>query len=235
VSSEHLPYRVRTLFALAPFTGNQQGLAEHAGTVYVAADLGADGTRIDLRSRASGALIRSIGPLRLGHAAEISVGSDGLLYVVNGGPATDTKVFVIDPDSGRLLRTLDVSRLGVSGLLATDPGADRLLVYSETADGYRVTPVDLQGRTVGPAVPLPDEGVPQGLEIVHGELWLYTSPPTGNRITRFDPATGRLLGTIELAMSGEGEGLAVGAASGEVLVGAHGPSRVGILEAVPDE
>jgi DNA-binding beta-propeller fold protein YncE len=234
VTKAHLPYRVRTLFDLPVGTGNQQGLAERGGTVYVTTDLGGGETRIDLLDRETGTLIRSIQPLPLGHGAEVTVGPDGLLYVVNGGPLSPTKIFIVDPVAGAIRETLDLGALGASGLVAFDSANDRLLVYTGRPGSYSVTPVGLDG-TAGASVPLQDEGVPQGLELVHGELWLYTTVESGSRISRFDPATGALLGTIDLALNGEAEGLAYDPSDGEVLVGAHSPDRVGILERVPDE
>ena len=234
VTKTHLPFRVRTLYELPVASGNQQGLAESGNTVYVTADLGGGTTRIDLLDRETGTLIRSIGPLPLGHGAEVSVGSNGLLYVANGGGATLTKVFAVDPAAGRIVKTFDLASLGTSGLVAFDAANERLLVFTGKPGAYRVTPVDLAGA-IGTSVPLKDQGVPQGLEVVGAELWLYTTVESGSRISRFDPATGALLGIIELALTGEAEGLAYDASRDEVLVGAHSPSRVGILEPVPDE
>jgi hypothetical protein len=47
--------------------------------------------------------------------------------------------------------------------------------------------------------------------------------------------TGATIDTIELAMKGEGEGLAYDAPTDTVFVGAHSGNRVGTLQAVPDE
>jgi hypothetical protein len=139
-----------------------------------------------------------------------------------------------DPSADAITKTLDLSRLGNSALVAFDASNGRLLVYTGQPGAYEVTPVDLDG-TPGTSLPLQDEGVPQGLELVRGELWLYTTVEAGSRISRFDATTGALLGTIDLALKGEAEGLAYDPSRDEVLVGAHSPSRVGILEPVPDE
>ncbi|MDQ1514055.1 MAG: hypothetical protein QOC59_1897, partial [Microbacteriaceae bacterium] len=90
VSSFHLPYRVQNL--LAGGTGNQQGLAVSGGHVFVTTDLTLGRARID-EYDGSGSLLHTMGPLALGHAAEVAVReSTGELYVANGGPGTRTQV-----------------------------------------------------------------------------------------------------------------------------------------------
>lgn len=230
VSTAHLPYRIRPIARLR--SGNQQGLAigriDGATRLFTGVDIGGGAARID-EYDLSGHLLRSSGPLPLGHAAELSI-SGGRIVVANGSPSALTRVFVVDPASWTVVATMDGSSLGPNGMVAAAPsgGFD---VFAGTSGHYAITPMSAAG-VLGRSVHVPDEGVPQGLEVVHGEWWLFSSLIAGNRITRLDPATGRVLDTIELAMPGEGEGEAVDPSTGLVYVGCHSPNRFGVLERV---
>lgn len=235
VSTAHLPYRIRVLAQLR--SGNEQGLAigriGGATRVFAGVDVGGGKARID-EYDLSGKHIASSAPLPLGHAAEIAVGAkDGLLYVANGSAAAPTSIGVVDPIGWRLVRTIDAAALGVNGMIATDPTRGFVVFANLPGAPYTVTPMAADG-TFGASVPIPDPGgVPQGIEVVGHQWWIYTSlAGGGNRITKVAPATGHSLGTIELAMPGEGEGEAIDAATGRVYVGCHGPNRFGVLERV---
>ena len=68
VTKDHLPYRMQDLFTVA--AGNQQGLAVHDGTFYVGFDNG-DGTARIEKYDSAGAPRGTLGPLAIGHAAEL--------------------------------------------------------------------------------------------------------------------------------------------------------------------
>ena len=237
VTTDHLPFRIEDRFLVG--IGNQQGLAVSGDRVFVTTDAKGGLARIDEYTR-SGAVVRAVGTLPLGHAAEVAVrDSTGELYVANGGPTDPTKVFVVDPSlpdpAAAVVRTYDLTGLGPNGMVAFDQEQDRMIVFAGTEGAYTVTPVELDGTT-GASLRVDVAGLPQGIELVHGELWVYTSlAGVGNRITRVNASTGATIDTIELAMKGEGEGLAYDAPTDTVFVGAHSGNRVGTLQAVPDE
>lgn len=275
VSNQHLPYRVQDLFTVA--AGNQQGLAVRNDIFSVGYDLGGDQARIDLYS-GLGVRVGSLGPLPIGHVAELSYSTTtGLLYAANGGNTTPTKIWAIDPldpqwtanpqtDPAAAVRaTFDLSALGTNGMVVVDDANARLLVFSGSSGAYRVTAVSIADVTTtddagvvttvaagtpGTSVPIAITGIPQGIELVGQQLWVYTSLKKKNHIARYDLAGNPVLGADgsgDLMWGGEGEGLAALAAAdtndglpGWFYVGAHGsaagdPNRVGRLVPVPDE
>jgi hypothetical protein len=261
VSSQHLPYRVQDLFAVS--AGNQQGLAVHDGTFYVGYDNGDGTSRIDLYS-SSGAVLGSW-PLSIGHAAELSYSTTtNLLYAANGGPTSATTVWSIDPATGTIRDTFDLSALGPNGMVAVDDVDQQLLVFTGTAaTGYTVSRVGMQlgsstDTTTGVVTSSPVvlgstavaiTGTPQGIELVGTQLWIYTSLKKVNHIAKYElsttsPATGSG-SSSDLMYAGEGEGLAYQAVvdpqstgtglPGWMYVGAHSTNRIGLLLAVADE
>ena len=237
VSRDHLPYRVRDLFGVA--VGNQQGLAVHAGTFYVATDVGGDSSRID-RYGPDGTPQAPLATLPIGHGAELSYSTTtNLLYAANGGGTTPTHVWAIDPATGAIVSDADLSALGPNGLVAVDDARGRLLVFTGTAaGGYRLTPVPFTAAGIsspGQGTPISITGMPQGMEVVGDELWVYTSLKGANHVQRYPLGVAALSGStiFDLMYAGEGEGLATDA--GLIYVGAHGPNRVGVLEPVADE
>ena len=235
VSTAHLPYRIRVIARLAG--GNEQGLAigriGGATRVFAGVDVGGGNARID-EYDLTGKHITSSPSLPLGHAAEIAVGADdGLLYVANGSATAPTRIAVVDPVGWAVVRVIDAASLGVNGMIATDPAGGFVVFANQPDQPYTVTPMAADG-TFGASVTVPDPGgLPQGIEVVDHQWWIYTSlAGGGNRITKIDPATGDRLGTIELAMPGEGEGEAIDAETGLLYVGCHGPNRFGVLEPV---
>jgi hypothetical protein len=264
VLSSHLPYREQDLFTVA--AGNQQGLAVHDGTFYVGYDNGDGTSRIELYN-GSGAQIGTWGPMAIGHAAELSYSTaTGLLYAANGGPTSPTTVWSIDPATGAVRDTFDLSSLGPNGMVAVDDVNRRLLVFTGTAGAYSITPVSLDAipatdttaevpaGTPGRSVPIAITGMPQGLEVVGSQLWVYTSVKKFNHLAQFDlarllpaadPAAADPATSGDLVFPGEGEGMAYQAPAdgqtsgtglpGWMYVGAHTANRIGLLFAVADE
>jgi hypothetical protein len=233
VSMDHLPFRIRTIAGLG--SGNQQGLAigrvDGATRLFTGVDVGGGNARID-EYDLTGRHLASSAPLPVGHAAELAVGDDGLLYVSNGSATASTRIAVVDPAGWTVQRTIDAGALGVNGMIAANPSGGFLVFANLPGRPYTVTPMTGDG-SLGTSVPVPDPGgLPQGLEVVDGQWWVYSSLTPGNRITKVDPATGQRIDTVELAMPGEGEGEAVDPSTGLVYVGCHSPDRFGVLEPV---
>lgn len=248
VSRDHLPYRVRALFAVAD--GNQQGLAVRDGQFYIATDIGDGASRIDVFD-GSGTRLRSLGPVMLGHGAELSYSTTtGRLYAANGGPTTPTTVWALDPDAtdpaSAVTAAFDLGALGHNGMVAVDDAGGRLLVFSGDPGAYTLTSVGFDGVR-GASLPIAVTGMPQGIEMVGSELWIYTSLRDRNRIARYAVTGDQLAAattgaaSFDLMNPGEGQGLAFAAANtgsampGWIYVGAHGPNRVDVLEPVADE
>ncbi|WP_375388168.1 hypothetical protein [uncultured Amnibacterium sp.] len=253
VTKDHLPYTVQDLFSAA--AGNQQGLAVHDGTFYVGYDNGDGTSRIETFG-SNGQPIATLGPIAIGHAAELAFSTvSGLLYAANGGAANPTQVWAIKPDwdaatladpGSAIVESIDLSSLGNNGMIAVDDAHSQLLVFSGTAPSYTVTAVSLwpasdgSGHLIGTPMPIAITGVPQGIEIVDGQLWVYTSLKGRNHLEKYDLAGTTLTSTglsADLMMSGEGEGSATGTWNNQpaFFIGAHDSNRVGMLVPVADE
>lgn len=241
VTKDHLPYRVRDLFDVA--AGNQQGLAVHAGQFFVATDVGADSSRIDVYD-GSGVLQRSLGVLPIGHGATLAFSTTtGHLYAANGGAASPTVVTEIDPaatdPASAVVRTVgDLSGLGPNGMAAVDDAGGRLLVFAGTSGAYTLSSVGFDG-TIQRTVPIAITGVPQGLQMVGTELWVYTSLKGRNHLARYDVTDAGVIaastGTASFDLMNPGEGEGMSFSDGSVYVGAHSANRVGVLVPVADE
>ena len=135
-------------------------------------------------------------------------------------------------------------------------------MFAGTTGSFTVTPVPLPpapttddsgnpipAPTVTPGTPVPIQitGMPQGIEMVGTELWVYTSLRKINHIARYDLSANATLAattgtpSADLAYAGEGEGLGVVAGDpgnglpAWIYVGAHSANRVGVLQPVADE
>lgn len=279
VTKDHLPYAVRDMFTVA--AGNQQGLAVRNNLFSVGYDIGNDQSRIDVYD-GGGVLRSSLGPLPIPHVAELAYSTTtGMLYAANGGANLPTKIWVIDPadpqwgmaaptDPAAVIRTSwDLGTLGNNAMVAVDDANSRLLVFSGSTGSFQITPVSLtdvtatdsDGNTIvvtpagtpGPSVPIAITGVPQGIDLVGQQLWIYTSMKKVNHVATYDLSASTLLTApaasteSDLSWGGEGEGLATVAATDTndglpawIYVGAHaplpgGPNRLGQLVPVADE
>lgn len=206
-----------------PSTANQQGLAYAHGLHYVAFDVGGgQGQIIAYDDR--GTEVKRSPLLPLGHAAEVSYrAADGNLYVaVYGVAGTGLHVAVVDmrPAVPQLVRTYDLSYLGVLGMVAVDNSRDQMLVKSGPRGGpHTFTSVDMDGRVVAQFTD-GSQGLGQGLEVVGDDILLFTSAPdhVSNTITVYD-RSGTVLSRIPVPVAVEGEGLSVDLATGRVHLG----------------
>jgi hypothetical protein len=262
VTKDHLPYAVRSMFTLAD--GNQQGLAVRNGSFYVGYDIGNDLSRIDVYDGA-GLRVSSLGPLPIAHVAELAYSTvTGMLYAATGGAQTPTKVFVLDPTDPQwstptdptqaIRRTFDYSgTLGNNAMVSVDDAGNRLLIFSGAAGAYSISSATLQDSTDlddagNPKVPagtitatrgVTIRGVPQGMDLVGGQLWIYTSLKGKNLVEKYDLDGSGLFTTAAsteglLYWGGEGEGMATVQATDTgdglpawIFVGAHNPVKGG--------
>jgi hypothetical protein len=206
-----------------PSTANQQGLAYADGLHYVAFDMGGGQGQI-IAYDDHGTEVKRSPSLPLGHAAEVSYrAADGNLYVaVYGVAGTGLNVAVVDmrPDLPQIVRTYDLSYLGVLGMVAVDNSRDQMLVKSGPKGGpHTFTSLDMDGRVVAQFTDV-SQGLGQGLEVVGDDILLYTSAPnhTSNTITVYD-RSGTVLSRIPVPVAVEGEGLSVDLATGRVHLG----------------
>jgi len=199
---------------------------------YVAYDVGKGMGRI-AEYGPSGRLLGVTKPLPLGHSAEIGVRQrDGNLYVATGGPTQPTYVNVVNLQKQTVVRRYDLRALGPNGMVAFDNVHDRMVVFAGKSSGpYVIAFVSLNGR-VRSKVTIPNEGTPQGIEVLRGRILLYTSirvsATVHSRITVLDLA-GHLVRYIPVDLPGEAEGLSVDEGSGRVYVGVNKPNRLAVM------
>jgi hypothetical protein len=215
--------RVTPLFQVKN-TDNMQGLAYANGHFYVSFDLGNGEGRIQ-EYTSSGKLVKDSGPLPISHAASITWNrQNGLLYVTNGGGHNPTKIYLVDfrPKHPKVVATINLSRLGNSGLTAIDNVRHMMWVHTAKNDYSDITfsYCTFTGKVVR-QFKLKNLGVPQGLDVYNHKLYYYTD----NRITVLEES-GKILRTIVLHESGESEGLAVVKTKAPYLViGYNHPNR----------
>lgn len=209
-------------------TENQQGLAFAGGVHYVGFDLGNGNGRI-VGYDGSGNEVARSGVLATGHTNEISVrAADGYLYVTNAN-ATAPVVDVVDmrQSTPAIVRTIKVGSMSQGAVVGVDNANNQLVMATGPTGGpYTLVFTDMAGALLR-KVSIPDQGITQGLEVVAGQILLYTSlsNPTRNQITVFS-STGSILRVIPVPVASEGEGLSADPATNELYVGANSPNRV---------
>lgn len=204
---------------------NMQGLAYGNGYFYVGFDIGKGMGRIQ-EYTSSGKLVKDSGPIPTAHTASISYNvQDGMLYVANGGGTNPTKIFVVDfkLKQPKVIRTIDLSRLGNSALAAIDNAKHVMWVHTAKNDQSDITLSEctFTGKVLK-QFHLKNQGVPQGLDVYEGKLYYYTD----NRITVIDENTGKILRSLSIHENGESEGLAVvGGKMPYLVIGYSHPNR----------
>jgi hypothetical protein len=233
---------------------------------YVGYDTGNGTSRIDMYD--GGTLMSSLGPLPIPHVAELAYSTTtDRLYAATGGAKTPTQIFVLDPtdpqwgmdaptDPASVIKdTYDFSTtLGNNAMVAVDDVNKRLLVFSGATGAFSVSSVTLTPSTTTAAdgttttvpagtitatAPVAITGVPQGMDLVGQQLWIYTSTSKLNRVEKYDLTSSALYTpqastTADLYWGGEGEGMATVAASDTndglpawIFVGAHSATKGG--------
>ncbi len=129
------------------------------------------------------------------HAAEIVreyafAGADKIAGVTHDGrnvwAATGGKLIAFDPESGKPTRTLD---------LACDAGTAFDGKYLYQIAEARIDKIDPVSGDVVASIPAPGKGGDSGMAWAEGSLWV--GQYRDRKIHQIDPATGRILRTIE--------------------------------------
>lgn len=164
-----------------------------------------------------GHLVAETGILPILHCASISVApATGHLIVTNGGGTDPTRVYVVDFNSQKILSSINLSSLGNAGVSAVDKSTGNLWVETAPNDHGEQTfsYVNLSGRVLKQFT-LPNQGVPQGIDVKHGLIYFYTD----NKITVISQA-GNVLRHIDIQLphETESEGMAM-LPSGQIVIG----------------
>jgi len=220
-------------------TGNLQGVAYGGGSIWTCFDLGSGKARIVRYSR-TGTVKKRSPRLPLGHCAEIAYRvKDGTIHAVDhvkGRTTSHVRVVDMGRKKPAVVKTINVTRYGLAGMIAIDARRDQLLVFGGRAP-YRFNLLDLSGRRSRTRVSWIREmtyrrglGIPQGLEVVGDELLFTTSIASrgsiaSNRIHVFD-RSGRYKKFLNVPLAREAEGLAVDPSSKRLYLGLHHPKAV---------
>jgi hypothetical protein len=209
---------------------NNQGLAFHDGYIYVGYDI-TNGSGMIERYGPDGALDQNYGRVALPtrHTAELAYRTaDNRLYAISGGGNEPTYVYRITQDGKAVDNVYDFSAYGNSGLLAFDNTNDLLLLMTSTSGGDKGEPtfrlIDLNNNNaVVLQFSIANQGIPQGLEIVDGIIYLYTN----EKITMLD-LSGNILGKKELDLPGESQGMTLVTQGGKktIAIGYNQPGRI---------
>jgi hypothetical protein len=90
-------------------------------------------------------------------------------------------------------------------------------------------------------MPISIVGVPQGIEIVGTQLWVYTSLKGRNHLAKYELSGSTLTAapgvSADVMWAGEGEGSSTGTwnSAPAFFLGAHDTNRIGLLTPVLDE
>jgi outer membrane protein assembly factor BamB len=100
--------------------------------------------------------------------------------------ATADKISAMDPDTGEVVRSIDVAAHAGTAFDGTH-------LYQIAED--RIQKIDLESGRVISTIPAPGHGGDSGLAWAEGTLWV--GHDRGRKIHQVDPATGDILRTIE--------------------------------------
>jgi hypothetical protein len=187
---------------------NNQGIAFGDGSYYVGYDV-TNGSGMIERYSMNGVLDESYGrdPIPTRHTAELAYrNADNRLYAVSGGGNEATYVYRLNQNGKGVEYVYDFSVYGNSGLFAIENKNDLFLLMTSTSGGDTGDPtfrlIDPNSKNVLTQFTIPNQGVPQGLEILDGIIYFYTN----NRITMLNMA-GNILGKKDLELTGESQGI----------------------------
>jgi glutamine cyclotransferase len=126
-------------------------------------------------------IIREYGPFP-GHGTVHGVSFDGRHVLAAVGP----QVLAIDPDSGKVMRSIDV---------AADAGTAFDGTHLYQIAEKRIQKIDPKTGRVLATIPAPGDGGDSGMAWAEGTLWV--GQYRERKIHQIDPETGRILRTIQ--------------------------------------
>lgn len=199
------PPRIRRLFEVSCNHLGMQSLAYDDGFFFVGYATQTDRSIIQ-KYDIKGHLIHQTKELPIRHCASLSIlPNTHHLLVTNGGSRNPTQLYEVDFVTGRVVKTIQLMQLGNSGLAAVDKSTRNLWVATAHNDSGPQTfsSVDEAGHILR-QFHLANQGVPQGLDVARGHIFLYTN----NKITTVS-LRGKVLGAlhIDLPAETESEGL----------------------------
>ncbi|WP_346938206.1 hypothetical protein [uncultured Clostridium sp.] len=216
-------------------TDNMQGVTFYNGFYYIGFDIGTGNGRIS-KYASDGKKIDDSGILAIGHCAELSFRIfNEHIYVANGGGTNPTHIYEVSYNTKTIVKDYDFSTLGTSALVAIDNLSDKMLVHTSTSGdigNHVFTFVEFDTGNVISTFNIPNQGVPQGLEIIDGYIYLYTN----NKITIMD-FQGTIKNLISIPKDGESEGLCLASNYGSsfLAIGYNTPNRIYSFRTVESE
>ncbi|MBU3111000.1 Ig-like domain-containing protein [Clostridium lacusfryxellense] len=189
-------------------TLNFQSITFFNQYLYCGFDIGNGKGKISKYSM-SGKKISETKSMAVGHSADLAYrAKTGNIYIANGGGNSKTHVYVVKYESSQILSNLNFEKLGTSALIAIDNVHDYLILHTVLSSGDSGSPkftiINLANMKVINTFNVPNQGVPQGLEVHGNQIYLYTN----NKITTFD-YNGKKISTRYISNTGESEGIAM--------------------------
>ncbi|MDB5248577.1 MAG: hypothetical protein JWQ40_2971 [Segetibacter sp.] len=212
-----LPSLSMTTDKILNFTGlkgNNQGLLYNNKRIMLAYDIGGGNNRLVIYDYFTGAVLKEVPSLRIGHGAEIKYHKQNkLLFAINGGGGTLTHVYTVDIESTKpsILRDYNLEQLGKAGIIALDEANNKFYVLSSATGDlgtHLITPVDIVTGIpdLSNQFRLPNLGIPQGAVFHKGRIYFLLGK-NSTIIAAINPATKSLEKVVTMPDTAEPEGL----------------------------
>lgn len=210
---------------------NMQGITYNNNNIYVGYDIGNGLGRI-IKYNLNGKSIASTSNLPLGHCAELAYREiNNKIYVANGGGANLTTIYELDFENNKITNAFNFEYLGTSALIGIDNTSDILVLHTiENGGDHGVitfTLINLNDNSVIKSFNVPNQGIPQGLDIKDNIIYLYTN----NKITIIN-YNGEVIKSCAINEKGESEGLTLANLNNitHTIFGYNSPNRLYISE-----
>lgn len=205
---------------------NMQGLTYYNGYFYIGFDMGGGSGKI-VKFDGAGKKIAETPLLSLGHCAELSyIHNKDNILVANGGGLNPTHVYEVNFASGTIIADMNFESLGTSALVSYD-NQNHYIILHTAQGGDAANPtfniIDYATRDILKTFTIPNQGTPQGLEVLNNQIYLYTN----NKITVID-FDGNILYDYLIYKQYESEGLTFAGDYGTpyMVVGYNTPNRL---------
>ena len=189
---------------------NMQSICYVNGMLYVGFALDGDTNGLIIKYDLTGKEIARSSNIPIGHCSSMSYDKvNDKLYITNGG-STNTKVYVINPSTFNIEKTLDYTNLGKAALITIDSDNNKIL-HVGTSDTSSKTFYKINKlNEVEQLFVIDNLGTPQGLAIHYNSIFYLTN----NAIYEID-FEGTILNTITLYNdNSEPQGLTIGQLNG---------------------
>lgn len=197
---------------------NQQGLAFDNKNYYIGYDID-NNQGIIIKYDKKGTEIKRTTKLPIGHTADLAIYNKEI-YIANGGGKNPTKVYRLNFDKYKGIKTYDFTKYGHSALLSIDQTNDDFILHTVKNDkGTHKFFIISKNCKIKHQFTVKNIGVPQGLDYANGNIYFYT-----NRLISIIILNGEIKKQIEVLAQGESQGISV--SGNHLTIGFNNPNRV---------